>query len=162
MASDASPDLHIVSISLIIVELADIVNSRDEIIRRLTYQSTLFPDPAKKREGGNLSASALRNNNCRAATDVCHGAIKRIPFPKPSIRRAYLLEGTTRQFRYAVIRRQCCNFSMDQAVRANVEYLASTCHLSEMLSDSYQHLRHEPMTNVSTCSGHGPFDEGFL
>jgi hypothetical protein len=46
MASDASPDFRKASISSTIVELADIVNSQDGNIGKLTYQNTLFPEPA--------------------------------------------------------------------------------------------------------------------
>ena len=60
MASDASPDLRIVSISSMIVELANTISSQDENIEWLTYQSTLLPAPATK--GGNHQL--LRKSKC--------------------------------------------------------------------------------------------------
>jgi len=48
MASDASPDFRIVSMSSMMVELVDTLGSQDQNIDKLAYQSTLFPDPATK------------------------------------------------------------------------------------------------------------------
>ena len=50
MASDASPDLRIVSISSMIVELANTVSRQDETVEWITYQITLFPAPATRKE----------------------------------------------------------------------------------------------------------------
>jgi hypothetical protein len=50
MASNANPDLRIASIASMIVELAETVSPQGQDTRRLTYQSTLFPDPATEWE----------------------------------------------------------------------------------------------------------------
>ena len=71
MASDASPDLRIVSISSMIVELANTVSFQDGNIERRTYQSTLFPAPARKQE----NYEPLRKKKLWVVTDVSHGSI---------------------------------------------------------------------------------------
>ena len=55
MASDASPDFRKALISSMIVELADIVSSQDGNMGELTYQNTLFPEPATKGEKPSVS-----------------------------------------------------------------------------------------------------------
>ena len=61
MASDTSPDFRIASISSMIVELADIVSFQEGNIRRSTYQSTLFPEPATKRKTIGLCENVSAN-----------------------------------------------------------------------------------------------------
>src|SRR6266851_9207726 len=91
MASDASPDFRKVSISSMIVELANIVSFQDRNIQRLTYQSTLFPEPATKRE----SYQPLGDHKHRLETHVFHGSRGANSVGTISIPRASCHERTT-------------------------------------------------------------------
>src|SRR6266853_5820884 len=91
MASDGRPDFRAVSISSMIVELPNVISSKDENIQRLTYQSTLFPQPATKWE----NHQRLRQSKRWKATDVSHGPIGGILALTLSIPRGYCR--TTRQ-----------------------------------------------------------------
>src|SRR6266853_4820355 len=110
MASDASPDFRMASISSMIVELANIISAQGENIEGSTYQSTLFPEPAATGE----SHQSLRNSKRWAATDVSRGSITESSIQMLSIRTARCLERSTSQSRYVAIREQYCNSSMDQ------------------------------------------------
>jgi hypothetical protein len=134
MASDASPDLRMVSISSMIVELSDTMSPRDgKNIEWLTYQSTLFPAPAAKGESHQL----LRKRMCSAATDVSRGSIGGNSVQMLSIPRACRLERTMSLYRCTAIRGRRCNFSMDRGERAKYEYLSATGYLAEKLSISF-------------------------
>ena len=85
MASDARPHFRIVSISSIIVELANTVSLQDENIERLTYHSTLFPAPATKKG----YYWPLRKNKCWVATYVSHESIGENTVRMLSIPRVY-------------------------------------------------------------------------
>src|SRR6266851_10366579 len=134
MASDARPDFCILSISSMTVELANAISSQDENMEWLTYQSTLFPQPAT--EGKNHQS--LRGIKRWAATYVSHGSIGGNSVRILSISRVCHLERTTPLCRCAAMRGRYCNFSTDQAERANVEYFPVTGHLIANLSISRQ------------------------
>ena len=134
MASDARPDFRIASISSMIVELHNTISSNVENIQRLTYQSTLFPQPATKWE----NHQRLRQSKRWTATDISHGPIGGNSALTLSIPKGYRLERTTPLSRCAAIQGRCCNFSMDQAGRANDGYFSATCHLQDNFSASRQ------------------------
>ena len=134
MASDASPDFRAVSISSMTVELPNTISSKDEDIQRLTYQSTLFPQPATKWE----NHQRLRQSKRWTTTDVSHGSIGGNSTLTLSIPKGCRLERTTLLSRCAAIRGRCCSFSMDQAERANDGYFSATCHLPDNFSASRQ------------------------
>jgi len=71
MASDASPDFRIVSMSSIMVELANTLDSQDQYVDGLAYQSTLFPDPATK---GMTISLCKRVRAGKLVTDASHGS----------------------------------------------------------------------------------------
>jgi hypothetical protein len=60
MASDASPDFRIVSMSSMMVVLFDTLDSEDQNTDGSTYQSTLFPEPATKE----TIISFCKSTNC--------------------------------------------------------------------------------------------------
>jgi len=134
MASVASPAFRVVSISSMIVELANTVSSRVENIEGSTYQSTLFPEPAATGE----SRQSPQKSKRWATTDVSRGSIKESSVRILSIPRACYLERSTSQSRYVAIRVRCCNFSTDQVEKANFECLAEACHLPSNPSESKQ------------------------
>ena len=134
MASDARPDFCILSISSMTVELANAISSQDENMEWLTYQSTLFPQPATEGE----NHQSLRGIKRWVATYVSRGSIGGNSLRILSIPRVCRLERTMPPSRCAAIRAQYCNFSMDQEERANVEYFPVTGHLPDNLSTSRQ------------------------
>ena len=158
MASDASPNFRRALISSIIVELAKIVSSQDRNNGRLTYQSTLFPEPATK--GRNYQS--LRKSKRHAATHVFRGSIEANSVPMTSILRTCCLERTMSRSLRGAIRGQRCDSSTDQEERANGRYLAATCHLQDDYGESRKWWRHYGITDVSTCSFHWQLDVGFL
>jgi len=54
------------------VELADALDSQDQNIDGLAYQSTLFPDPATK----GMTISVCKRVRAGQQTDVSHGPIE--------------------------------------------------------------------------------------
>ena len=134
MARDARPDFRMASMSSMIVELPNTISSKDENIQRLTNQSTLFPQPATKWE----NHQHLRQSKRWTAADVSHGPIGGNSALTLSIPKGCRLEPTTPLSRGAAIRGRCCNFSMDQAERANGGYFSATCHLPDNFSASRQ------------------------
>jgi hypothetical protein len=118
-----------------IVELADTINSHDEEIERMTYQITLFPEPATKRR---KLSNLFEMRKHQRATHVSHGPIEANPARIFSIPRTCHLERTTLQALRGASRGQRGEFSMDRGERASFEYLAAACHLPDNLSDSGQ------------------------
>ena len=150
--------IYAVSISSMIVELSDTMSPRDGNIEWLTYQSTLFPEPAAKGESHQL----LRKRMCSAATDVSRGSIGGNSVQILSIPRACRLERTMSLFRCTAIRGRRCNFSMDRGERAKFEYLSATGYLPEKLSVSGQQRQRLKVTDVSSHSHRSLCDVGFL
>jgi hypothetical protein len=140
-----------------IVELANTISSRDEDIERSTYQSTLFPQPATERE----IHQSPRGSKWWMETYVSHGSIGGNSIHILSIPRRCRLERTTPLCRCAAMRGRYCNFSMDQAERANVEYFPVTGHLTANLSISRQACQRW-VTDDLTCSCCSPLLVGFL
>ena len=66
------------------VELIEILDSQDQNIDRLTYQSTLFPDPATK----GMTISIRKRLRAVQQTDVSHGSTEGYLIQMLSIPRA--------------------------------------------------------------------------
>ena len=84
MASDASPDVRIVSMSSMMVVLVNTLDSQDQIINGVAYQSTLFPDPASK----GMIISFCERVRAVQQTDVSHGSTEDYLIQMLSIPRA--------------------------------------------------------------------------
>jgi len=84
MASDASPDFRIVSMSSTMVVLVDNLDSQGQITDGLAYQSTLFPDPATK----GMTISVCKRVRAGQQTDASHGSTEDYLIQMLSIPRA--------------------------------------------------------------------------
>lgn len=115
-----------------IAELTNAVSFQEETIDDLTHHRTLFPAPATKGK----QYHPLRVERSWTATYASPGAKVVDSVWIPPIPKACHLERTMLPPHCAAIDWRCCDFSMDQGERANLEIFSVTCHLENKSSAS--------------------------
>ena len=118
-----------------IVELVGtIVSPHDEIAKGWRTKAHSYQNQLQGK-----SHQSQRKGKRWATTDIGHGSTGGNQVRMLSIPGASPLEETMSQSHYAAIHGQYCNFSMDQGVRAKLQYLSATWHLSDNLRDFCYH-----------------------
>lgn len=135
MASEARPDIFIVLISSIIVELGKHRKFPGRKYRRIKVPKNTLAT-ARYERGRH---QPLRKGKLWATTYVSHGSIVTNWVRMFSILRVYRLEQTMTLSLCVALHGRYCNFSMDQGELANFQYYSITCHLPDDLSTGQFH-----------------------